>query len=98
MEAGDLTPWVAAFSAELKALRHTDLTINGYIDCARHFSAWLAVNDIGLDEVNDRTLERFAKHRCRCGGYRRAGAIRGRTMQRRSERRQGSNQSDTFME
>jgi integrase/recombinase XerD len=30
------------------------------------------VNNIGLDEVDDRTLERFAKHRCRCGGYRRA--------------------------
>jgi integrase/recombinase XerD len=72
MEAGDLAPWVAAFSAELVALRHTDLTISGYIDCARHFAAWLAVNKRGLDEVDDRTLERFAKHRCRCGGHRRA--------------------------
>ena len=72
MEAGELAPWVAAFATELGSLRHTALTVLGYTDCARHFGAWLAVNSIGLDEVDDRMLGRFAKHRCRCGGYRRA--------------------------
>lgn len=72
MEAGDLAPWVTAFAAELGSLRHTDLTIRGYTDCARHFAAWLTSNNIGLDEVADGTLDRFVGHRCRCGGYRRA--------------------------
>ena len=72
MEAGELAPWVVSFGAELGSLRHTDLTIRGYVDCARHFAAWLALNSIGIGAVDDRTLDRFAKHRCRCGGYRRA--------------------------
>ena len=72
MEAGDLAPWIASFSAELGTLRHSRLTIRGYDDGARHFAAWLAFNKIGLDEVGDQTLDQFAKHRCRCGGYRRA--------------------------
>ena len=72
MEAGELAPWVAAFATELGSLRHTALTVIGYTDCARHFAAWLAFNKIGLDEVGDRMLGQFAKHRCRCGGYRRA--------------------------
>jgi integrase/recombinase XerD len=72
MEAGELAPWVASFATELESLRHTALTVVGYTDCARHFGAWLAVNSIGLEEVDDRTLRRFAKHRCRCGGSRRA--------------------------
>jgi integrase/recombinase XerD len=55
MEADDLAPWIAACSAELRTIRHTDLTISGYIDCARHFAACLAVNNIGLDEVDDRS-------------------------------------------
>ncbi|WP_413992453.1 tyrosine-type recombinase/integrase [Labrys okinawensis] len=72
MEGGDLAPWVAAFASELGALSHTPLTIGGYTDCARHFAAWLAFNNIGLDEVSDESLNLFGKHRCRCGGYRRA--------------------------
>lgn len=71
MEAGGLAPWVAAFAGELGSLGHTSLTIGGYTDCARHFAAWLAFNNIELDEVGDGSLDRFVKHRCRCGGYRR---------------------------
>ena len=72
MEAGDLAPSITAFSAELGTLCHSRPTIKGYDDCARHFAAWLAFTKIGLDEVGEQTLEQFAKHRCRCGGYRRA--------------------------
>jgi site-specific recombinase XerD len=72
MEAGDLAPSITAFSAELGTLCHSRLTIKGYDDCARHFAAWLAFTKIGLDEVGEQTLDQFAKHRCRCGGYRRA--------------------------
>jgi integrase/recombinase XerD len=82
MEAGDLAPWVAAFAAELGSQRHTDLTIGGYTACARHFAAWRTINNIGLDEINDRALERFMDHRCRCGGYRQPMAISRKYMKR----------------
>ncbi len=70
MEAGDLAPWVAAFADELRSLGHTDLTVGNYADCARHFAAWLAIDNIGLDDVGDGSFGRFKTHRCRCGGYR----------------------------
>ncbi|WP_082749037.1 tyrosine-type recombinase/integrase [Sphingobium sp. TKS] len=72
MDAGELTPWVAVFADELGSPRHTPLTIRCYIDCARHFAAWLVIENVELSEVGDDALGRFAKHRCRCGGYRRA--------------------------
>lgn len=53
MEAGDLAPWVAAFADELGSLGHTALTVGGYTDCARHFAAWLAIDNIGLGDVGD---------------------------------------------
>ena len=71
MEAGDLAPWVATFADELGSLGHTPLTVRGYTDCARHFAAWIAIANIGLDEVSDGSVDRFRKHRCRCGGFRR---------------------------
>jgi site-specific recombinase XerD len=70
MEAGDLAPWVAAFADELRSLGHTALTVGGYTDCARHFAAWLTIDNIGLDDVGDGSLGRFGRHRCHCGGYR----------------------------
>ncbi len=72
MDAGELTPWVNQFAEELALLRYSPLTIHGYTDSARHFSAWLAVEKIELRRVNDDSLGQFAKHRCRCGGSRRA--------------------------
>ncbi len=82
MEAGDLAPLVAEFSAALGLLRHTGLTMRGYTDCARHFAAWLASNAISLDNVDDQTLDRFANHRCRCGGFRRQMRFSNKYMNR----------------
>ena len=72
MEAGELTPWVTAFANELGSLGYTALTVGGYIDCARHFGAWLASNNIEFNEIGDDAADRFAQHHCHCGGYRRA--------------------------
>ncbi|MER8672288.1 integrase, partial [Mesorhizobium sp. M1156] len=72
MEAGELSPWITTFANELASLGHAPLTIRGYIDCARHFAAWLAINNIELGEIGDDAPAHFAQHRCHCGGYRRA--------------------------
>lgn len=82
MEAGDLAPWVAAFADELRSLGHTDLTVGNYADCARHFAAWLAIDNIGLDDVGDGSFGRFKTHRCRCGGYRPATPRSGKYLRR----------------
>ncbi|SDX95403.1 tyrosine-type recombinase/integrase [Roseicitreum antarcticum] len=72
MDAGELTPWVNQFAEELTLLRYSPLTIQGYTDCARHFAAWLAIEKVELGFIDHDILGRFAKHRCRCGGTRRA--------------------------
>jgi hypothetical protein len=74
MEAGDLAPWIAAFSAELGTLRHSYLTFAA-MTMALAISPRGSFNKIGLNEIGDQTLDQFAKHRCRCGGYRRAMRI-----------------------
>ena len=41
MEPGDLRPLVEAFAGHLSGLGHTELTVSGYHDSARHFADWL---------------------------------------------------------
>ncbi len=72
MEAGDLAPWVTVFADELVSLGHAPLTVVGYTNSARHFAAWLTIDNIELGEVGDGSLGRFGQHSCHCGGYRRA--------------------------
>lgn len=82
MDAGKLEPWVYAFADGFAALKYAPLSIRGYTDSARHFAAWLAVENISLDDINVSTLGHFARHSCRCGGYRREMPFSKRYMQR----------------
>lgn len=70
MEAGALLPFVERYSADLTQLGYRPLTISGIAASARHFAAWLNSAEISLSSVDDAVLTRFARHRCRCGGYR----------------------------
>src|SRR5215207_7461179 len=71
MDAGPLQPLIDAFVAELRARRHTSLTISGYEHSARHFADWLCRSNIELSRVDEAVVRRFARHRCRCPGTRR---------------------------
>lgn len=82
MNAGPLQPLIDAFVAELRARRHTPLTISGYEDSARHFADWLCRNNIELDRVDEDVVERFARHRCRCPGTRRQDHVSAKYVRR----------------
>ena len=55
----------AEFVSHLKGLGHTDLTLTGYRDGARHFCEWLRRSGVAIDAVDDDVVERFARHRCK---------------------------------
>ena len=55
----------AEFVSHLKGLGHTDLTLTGYRDGARHFCEWLRRSGVAIDAVDDDVFERFARHRCK---------------------------------
>ena len=82
MEAGDLAPMVAEYAAELAALDHTRLTVANYADPARHFAAWLRQADVALVDFDCGTLDRFARHVCRCGGSRQREQLSRRYVRR----------------
>ena len=71
MDAGFLTPLITDFGASLAALGRSRLTIGGYTDSARHFTAWMLDGCLALDEVGKDTIDRFARHHCQCAGARR---------------------------
>ena len=70
MEAGVLAEPIAAYAAHLSGLGYTALTIEGYTDSARHLGAWLALSGLAISALDEHALERFARHKCRCGGNR----------------------------
>ena len=82
MDAGDFAPLITAYVAKLEGLSHTKLTVANYADSARHFAAWLRQTKIALVDVDRAALDRFAQHRCRCGGARRNGRLSRRYVRR----------------
>lgn len=70
MDAGELTGPIAVYAAHLTGLGYAALTIKGCTDSARHLGAWLALSGIAVSALDEHVLERFARHRCRCGGNR----------------------------
>jgi integrase/recombinase XerD len=55
----------AEFVSHLKGLGHTDLTLTGYRDGARHFCEWLRRSGVAIDAVDNDVVGRFARHRCK---------------------------------
>lgn len=75
MDPGVLRPFVEEFTIRLLNLGHTRLTVSGYEASARHFGQWLQNANISIDEIDDRVVRRFARHRCHCPGVRRAARL-----------------------
>ncbi len=82
MDAGDLSPLVAAYTTDLEALGHTKLTVANKADPARHFAAWLRLGRVALSDVDGAVIARFAKHVCSCGGNRRSKRLSRRYVMR----------------
>ncbi|MES0003106.1 tyrosine-type recombinase/integrase [Mesorhizobium sp. M0051] len=82
MDPGALRPFVEAFTSRLLSLGHTRLTVSGYEASARHFGHWLQSAKIAVAEINEDTVRRFARHRCRCPGIRRADRLSAKYVNR----------------
>lgn len=42
----------------------------GALSAARHFLKWASAHDIACKDIDAAAIDRFARHRCRCGRYR----------------------------
>lgn len=82
MDAGELAEPIAAYGAHLSGLGYTALTIGGCADSARHLAAWLAISGVAVSALDEHVFERFAQHRCRCGGSRRLDRLSGKYVNR----------------
>ena len=82
MDAGDLAPKVAEFTALMLEAGHTRLTVAGYDAAARHFAQWLALCEIACADIDDAVIDRFAWHRCRCPGVRRKKHVSAKYVRR----------------
>src|SRR5271165_2346404 len=71
LEARDLSAALENFTRHLADLGHTPLTVSGYEAGARHFGDWLHRSGISPAQIDDETVERFARHQCACPGIRR---------------------------
>ncbi|MGX0904456.1 integrase/recombinase XerD [Roseovarius sp. MBR-79] len=82
MEAGELAEPIVAYAAHLSGLGYTALTIKGYTDSARHLGAWLALSGLTISALDEHALERFARHKCRCGGNRSSDRLSSKYVRR----------------
>ena len=82
MDAGFLAPWIVECACSLEALAHSDLTIRGYTDSARHFAAWVCDAGLQLDGLGKEAVDDFARHRCRCAGSRRWDRVSAKYVRR----------------
>lgn len=82
MDPGTLRTFVEEFTNQLTALEHTQLTVRGYEDAARHFAEWLRLSDVVLTDVDDRVIARFARHQCKCSGNRRYHCLSAKYVRR----------------
>jgi len=82
MDAGQLAEPIAAYATHLSGLGYAALTIRGCTDSARHLAAWLAISGVAAAALNEDVFERFAGHRCRCGGNRRLDRLSGKYVNR----------------
>ena len=70
--ANEPPPWVAEFTQDLLETGHTALTVRRYDAVVRHLAYWLDLAEVAVADIDETVIGRFARHRCRCFGQRRA--------------------------
>ncbi len=71
MDMGPHARHVDAYRHHLFQLGHTCLTVEGYIQAARHYCHWLHLTGRCPDDAVESDVARFGAHECRCPGARR---------------------------
>jgi len=80
--AAELAPYYLEFATRLSERGYQPLSIEGYRDSVAHFGHWMNVLGIPVDTIGDDVLARFATHRCKCPGGRRAKSVSRRYVAR----------------
>jgi site-specific recombinase XerD len=70
MKPGFLGPSLAEFLNYLSQLGYSRLSIEGYAMSVAHFAVWAKPQPLTLLTIDEKTLRRFAGHRCKCPGGR----------------------------
>lgn len=70
MNPGSAAPYLEGFGAQMAAVGYTWLTIDGYLNSAIHFGGWVQANRLDFADINEKTIQAFGAHRCRCPGHR----------------------------
>lgn len=68
IDAGALLPLVQSYVDHLADMGYRPATIDSLNSRARHFCCWLGRSDINVRSINDKVIERFARHACQCSG------------------------------
>ena len=70
LQPGFLASHLQMFLQHLQHHGYTPLTIRGYADSICHFAHWAQQQQMKVEELDEGTICRFEKHRCRCPGGR----------------------------
>jgi integrase/recombinase XerD len=63
---GRVNPYLDDLSAELADSGYTLLSIYAYRFAVVHFDEWLQRQGLGVEDIDEAAIRRFATHRCRC--------------------------------
>ncbi len=67
---GAAAAWTAAHQALVSGYRADNPNLSaGALSAARHLLKWAAIRRIAIRDIDAATIDRFARHRCRCGRY-----------------------------
>ncbi len=67
---GAAAAWAAAHQALVSGYRADNPNLSaGALSAARHLLKWAAIRRIAIRDIDAATIDRFARHRCRCGRY-----------------------------
>ncbi len=73
---------VRCYAEHLEGLGLSSGKTGEMISTARHVAVWLAANELGLDKLDIRLLDRFMGHECHCSGRPRKGKRPGQNCRR----------------
>ena len=84
----DLGGHLADYSDAIEGLQLANGASQTYRSEAEHFAAWLRISRRSWTDVDDRVIEQYAGHHCRCPVFRRRGklAVSGKKRRRRCSR------------
>lgn len=75
LSPGSLEPLIREFTKRLRDLDYARMTIVRYSAGARHFGEWLHRTHILPEAITNKVIDRFARHQCRCSGYRKQSIL-----------------------